>query len=102
MRLDNNTASADATLTPAELDVTLGMSHTNDGLVAGESTRYTITVNNAGPSCATNVVMSDAFPTNLNGTVPSSATFSCQGGLAPADDAARVKHRPRHTGPIDN
>lgn len=82
LRSDNNTAQADATLKRAELDVTLGMSHTADGLLAGEGTRYTITVTNAGPSYATNVVMSDAFPANLSPSVASSATFNYQGGLA--------------------
>jgi len=81
LRSDNNTASADATLTRAELDVTLGMSHNNDGLLAGEGTRYTITVTNAGPSYATNVVVVDTFPTTLSPSVPSTATFSYQGGL---------------------
>lgn len=90
LRSDNNAASADATLRRAELDVTLGMSHTNDGLLAGEGTRYTITVTNAGPSYATNVVMSDAFPVNLSASVPSTATFSYQGGLAIGGAATAV------------
>lgn len=90
LRYDNNTALADATLMRAELDVTLGMSHTADGLLAGEGTRYTITVTNAGPSYATNVVMSDAFPSSLSPSVPSTATFSYQGGLAIGGAAAAV------------
>lgn len=90
LRSDNNSASADATLTRAELDVTLGMSHTNDGLLAGEGTRYTITVTNAGPSYATNVVMVDTFPTNLSPTVSSTATFSYQGGLSIGGAASSV------------
>lgn len=90
LRSDNNSASADATITRAELDVTLGMSHTNDGLLAGEGTRYTITVTNAGPSYVTNVVMVDSFPTNLSPSVPSTATFSYQGGLAIGGAASSV------------
>jgi uncharacterized repeat protein (TIGR01451 family) len=70
--------------------VTLGMSHSNDGLLAGEGTRYTITVTNAGPSYATSVVMSDAFPVNLSASVPSTATFSYQGGLAIGGAATAV------------
>lgn len=84
----NNSANAEATLTRAELDVTIGMSHSADGLLIGEDTVYSIVVTNAGPSYATNVVMTDVFPANLNPTVPSSATFSYQGALTKLGAAA--------------
>ncbi|UCU99740.1 IPTL-CTERM sorting domain-containing protein [Acidovorax radicis] len=77
----NNEAEAQATLTRAELDVSISMSHSADGLLIGEDTEYTIVVTNGGPSYATNVVVTDTFPTDLSVGVPSSATFSYQGGL---------------------
>lgn len=78
----NNTAEAEASLTRAELDISIGMSHTADALLAGEGTRYTITVTNVGPSYATNVVMKNEFPTELRPSAPSTAIFSYQGKLA--------------------
>jgi uncharacterized repeat protein (TIGR01451 family) len=72
----NNQAEAKARLKRAELDVNISMRHTADGLVLGEDTEYTITVTNSGPSYATQVVVTDKFP-----TAGSSATFSYQNGL---------------------
>lgn len=84
----NNDAEAQATLTRAELDVSISMSHSADGLLIGEDTEYTIVVTNGGPSYATNVVVTDTFPTDLSAGIPSSATFSYQGGLTQAGAAA--------------
>lgn len=77
--LDNNEAEATIALKPAELDLQIQMSHSDDGLVLGETTEYTITIKNdaASSSYATNVKMSDLFP-----AAGSTATFSYQGGLA--------------------
>lgn len=77
----NNEAESQATLTRAELDVSISMSHSADGLLIGEETEYTIVVTNGGPSYATNVAVTDTFPTDLSAGIPSSATFSYQGGL---------------------
>lgn len=75
----NNSASATIALKPAELDVQIQMSHSDDGLVLGGTTVYTITIknDNASSSYATGVKMVDLFP-----ATGSTATFSYQGGLA--------------------
>jgi len=75
----NNDADASIALKPAELDVQIQMSHSDDGLVLGGTTEYTITIknDNASSSYATNVKMSDLFPAS-----GSTATFSYQGGLS--------------------
>lgn len=86
---DNNTASAKVTLTKEELDLTIQMSHDQDGLPLGDVVRYTITVRHAsGPTFATNVRMKDIFPTTNEGGDPSSATFAYIGNLAVSDPAA--------------
>lgn len=75
----NNDAAATIALKPSELDVQIQMSHSDDGLVLGGTTQYTITIknDNGSSSYATNVKMSDLFP-----ATGSSATFSYQGGLS--------------------
>lgn len=77
--LTNNNADASIALKPANLDVQIQMSHSDDALVLGGTTEYTITVKNdtASTSYATDVVMTDLFP-----AAGSTATFSYQGGLA--------------------
>lgn len=78
----NNQAKAEVILKPAELDVVINMEHTDDALVLGEGTIYTITVTNTGPSYATQVKMTDLFPSTLEiggQQYPSSATFSYNG-----------------------
>jgi uncharacterized repeat protein (TIGR01451 family) len=78
-RYDNNSAQVSIGLKPPELDVQVQMSHTEDGLLAGETTEYTITVRNDqnSASYATNVNLTELFP-----AAGSTATFSYQGGLA--------------------
>lgn len=85
--LTNNTAEASIALKPAELDVQIQMSHSDDGLVLGGTTEYTITIKNdaASASYATNVKMTDLFP-----AAGSTATFSYQGGLAVIGSGAGV------------
>jgi len=82
LRTDNNQAKAEVTLKRAELDVLINMQHTADALVLGDDTIYTITVTNNGPSYATQVKMTDLFPSSLEiggQQYPSSATFSYNG-----------------------
>lgn len=84
LRTDNNADAATVDLTPAELDVLVNMEHGDDGLLLGEATEYTITVTNNGPSYATQVRMTDVFPSDLilgSQVFPSTAVFSYQGGL---------------------
>ncbi len=78
----NNSDEAVVELKPSELDVVINMQHTADALVLGEETEYTITVTNMGPSYATQVKMTDLFPSTLdiNGQeYPSSAIFRYDG-----------------------
>lgn len=86
--LTNNTASASISLKPAVLDVQIQMSHSDDGLVLGGTTEYTMTITNDSnaDSYATNVRVRDLFPAE-----GSNATFSYQGGLAVAGSAAGIK-----------
>ncbi|WP_313081228.1 DUF11 domain-containing protein [Pulveribacter sp.] len=87
IRLDNNDAAASIALKPAQLDVQIQMSHSDDGLVLGGTTEYTITIknDNASSSYATNVKMSELFPAG-----GSTATFSYQGGLTVAGVGTNV------------
>lgn len=78
----NNRDTAQVALKKAELDVTINMQHTDDSLVLGKETEYTITVTNTGPSYATQVKVTDAFHSTLaigNNQYPSSAKFSYEG-----------------------
>jgi uncharacterized repeat protein (TIGR01451 family) len=58
---DNNTSSFTNTLTPED-DVGVTKSNGVTNVVPGTTTTYTIVVSNAGPSTATNVVVSDPLP----------------------------------------
>lgn len=75
----NNSATTTTTMVTApQLDLLLNKVDSADPVTLGQSTTYTITVTNSGPSYGTNVVMTDVFP------APSSsptATFSYQGAL---------------------
>jgi uncharacterized repeat protein (TIGR01451 family) len=76
--LTNNTANATIALKPAVVDMQIQMRHSDDGLVLGGTTEYTLTVTNDAnsDSYATNVNISEMFP-----AAGSTATFSYQGGL---------------------
>ena len=65
-------------MTAAQLDILVNKVDSADPVDLGQSTTYTITVNNSGPSFGTNVVMTDIFP--APGSSPT-ATFSYQGAL---------------------
>lgn len=81
----NNTATAKVTLTKSELDVMVQMSHNVDAIALGSTVRYKITLKNGGPTYATNVVMTDVFPTTNAGGAASSATFTYAGNLTVKD-----------------
>lgn len=77
-RTDNNSATTTTPVIAPQLDVLINKVDSADPVDLGQSTTYTITLNNSGPSYATNVVMTDVFP--APGSTPS-ATFSYQGAL---------------------
>ncbi|WP_241777081.1 IPTL-CTERM sorting domain-containing protein [Acidovorax sp. Root275] len=74
----NNSATTSTPVTAAQLDILVNKVDSSDPVDLGQSTTYTITVNNSGPSFGTNVVMTDVFP--APGSSPT-ATFSYQGAL---------------------
>lgn len=74
----NNSSSATTALTPT-FDVTLTKTVTDDTLAPTDTATYTIAMTNAGPSTATNVVLTDVIPAGLtfvSGTVNSTAATS--------------------------
>ncbi|MFO1413310.1 MAG: hypothetical protein U1F10_05250 [Burkholderiales bacterium] len=74
--LANNAATVTTPVTTASIDLIVNKIDSVDPVALGSLTRYTITVSNGGPSYATNVVMSDDFPSGSP-----TATFSYQGNL---------------------
>jgi len=72
----NNSAGTSTPVTPALVDLLIDKVDSVDPVALGGSTIYTVTVTNAGPSYATNVVMVDTFPSGSP-----TATFSYQGSL---------------------
>jgi uncharacterized repeat protein (TIGR01451 family) len=61
----NNTASQNTTVNTISADLSITKSDNPDPVVAGQNLTYTITVNNAGPSNATNVVATDTLPAGV-------------------------------------
>lgn len=74
----NNSASTSTPVTPAQLDILINKTDSVDPVDLGQTTTYTININNSGPSYGTNVVMTDVFPSPGNAAT---ARFSYQGGL---------------------
>ena len=72
----NNSATATTAVQNAAVDLVINKVDSVDPVALGQTTKYTITVTNGGPSFATNVVMTDTFPTGAP-----TATFSYQGNL---------------------
>lgn len=58
----NNTATVNANVTEPALDLVLNKDDSVDPVAVGDNTVYTVTVNNAGPSAAENVVVTDTLP----------------------------------------
>jgi uncharacterized repeat protein (TIGR01451 family) len=76
----NNSFTLNTPVTPAQVDILVNKVDSVDPVGLGQSTVYTVTVTNGGPSHATNVVLIDTFPTGSP-----TATFSYQNalGIAP-------------------
>ncbi len=74
--LANNTAGTSTPVTPALVDLLIDKVDSVDPVALGQTTTYTVTVTNGGPSYATNVVMTDKFPSGSP-----TATFSYRGSL---------------------
>ncbi len=74
----NNTATTTVAVTSPQLDILVQKDDTLDPIDLGTNTGYVITIDNAGPSYGTNLVMTDVFP---DPTSSPTAVFSYQGGL---------------------
>jgi uncharacterized repeat protein (TIGR01451 family) len=74
--LTNNGAGTSTPVTPALVDLLIDKVDSVDPVALGQSTTYIVAVTNGGPSYATNVVMTDTFPSGSP-----TATFSYQGSL---------------------
>src|SRR5690606_30821306 len=72
----NNGATATTAVTNAAVDLVINKVDSVDPVALGQLTKYTITVSNGGPSLATDVAMTDNFPTGSP-----TATFSYQGNV---------------------
>ena len=72
----NNSATATTAVQNAAVDLVINKVDSVDPVALGQMTKYTITVTNGGPSFATNIVMTDNFPSGAP-----TATFSYQGNL---------------------
>ncbi|WP_157510274.1 Ig-like domain-containing protein [Lysobacter sp. Root559] len=72
----NNTGTATTTPT-ASADLSIDKDDAGASVVPGNNVAYTITVANAGPSAASNVVVSDPIPAGLNFVSAAGAGWAC-------------------------
>ena len=82
-RPENNSASISVPVSPA--DLVLFMSQSTDSALVGDTITYTLTIANAGPYTATNVVVSDAIAPGLE--VVSSVGDAKVVGIGPLNGA---------------
>ena len=82
----NNSATATTAVTNAAVDLVINKVDGVDPVALGQLTSYVITVSNGGPSLATNLVMTDNFPTGSP-----TATFSYQGNLSASGGGSCVE-----------
>jgi uncharacterized repeat protein (TIGR01451 family) len=73
---NNNSFDISTPVTAAQVDILVNKADSIDPVALGQSTVYTVTTTNGGPSFATNVQMVDTFPAGSP-----TATFSYQGSL---------------------
>jgi uncharacterized repeat protein (TIGR01451 family) len=103
----NNSASAETTVDPAA-DLSLAIADSPDPVLAGQLLTYTLTAENAGPSTATAVELTDTLPAGLTfdsatpsqGTCSESAgTVTCTLGAIGASTDATVEIEVRRSQP---
>jgi uncharacterized repeat protein (TIGR01451 family) len=83
--LSNNAATANTTVTPLS-DLSIAKSDAPDPVYAGNTLTYTLSVNNAGPSLAPSVTVTDALPAGVtyNGATGAGWTLTQAGGVVTA------------------
>lgn len=77
----SNTANTTTAVTAAVLDIVVNKSDNPNVVALGETSTYTISIDNGGPSAGTGLTMVDTFPVNAPGGAAPTAVFSYQGGL---------------------
>jgi uncharacterized repeat protein (TIGR01451 family) len=76
----NNSASGKVTFV-SSADLSITKSSSPNPVVAGTNLTYTISVTNAGPSTATNVVVKDTLPGQVSVVSTAPSVGSCTGGI---------------------
>ncbi len=83
---NNNTASVTTPVDPsADLSLSLGASANTVNV--GDTLTYTLTANNAGPSTAADVVVTDALPLNITSTITAITSIT---GVMPTIESGEV------------
>lgn len=74
---------ASVTITPASADLSLTKTVSNDQPNLGDNVTFTVTISNAGPDAADDIVVRDFFPTGLTlqSSTTSAGSFEPVGGL---------------------
>jgi uncharacterized repeat protein (TIGR01451 family) len=76
----NNSATGHVSFFPAA-DLSITKTRSPNPVVAGTNLTYTITASNAGPSPATNVVVTDTLPGQISVVSVTPSVGSCSGGI---------------------
>lgn len=79
--VEPNTAGTTTEVIAAVLDIVVNKSDNPNIVGLGETSTYTISIDNGGPSAGTGLTMVDSFPVNSPGGEAPTAVFSYQGGL---------------------
>jgi uncharacterized repeat protein (TIGR01451 family) len=77
----NNTTSADTTVTPVA-DLSITKTDTPDPVNANVTLTYTLSVNNAGPSTATSVTVTDPLPPGMSFVGATGTGWACSTGVS--------------------
>jgi uncharacterized repeat protein (TIGR01451 family) len=77
----NNSATGRVRFFTASADLAISKTATPNPVVAGTNVTYTISVSNAGPSSATNVVVKDTIPAQVSVLSATPSAGSCTAGI---------------------
>ena len=79
----NNTANEDTTVNQPQADLSISKADDIDPIVAGNTLTYTLTVNNAGPQTAANVVVTETLPAGVSFVSTNGCVEDASGGGVP-------------------